>query len=186
VDREELEALVRRGERAKVDLKAEFRLDVGDDRYRERQRSDLAWDIAAMANTRGGLGYLIIGVDEKTGLPSKAGPMSIGADQIQQIVATRCDPPVEFDVEWLVWATGEPVLVIVVPPSDPQAARGCGPGHAHPPRRDHGPGRTQRPHRHGPRHRQRRLRPGGGAHSVAGSPRRGARRGVPRCAGPTS
>ncbi|MBI4494591.1 MAG: putative DNA binding domain-containing protein [Chloroflexi bacterium] len=129
MDYQELEALVQRGETAKVDLKAEYRLDVGDAAYRAKKRSDLAWDIAALANTRGGLGYLVVGIDQATGQPVPGGTVGIAADQIQQILTAHCAPPVFIEIETVPWATGEPILVITIPRSDRKPhvvrERGC-------------------------------------------------------------
>ena len=71
MEQAEVEALIRRRERTKIDFKAECRMDIPA--TRDKRRSDLAWDVAAMANTRGGPGHLVIGIDEKTGRPSTAG-----------------------------------------------------------------------------------------------------------------
>jgi ATP-dependent DNA helicase RecG len=114
----ELEDLVQQGETAKVDLKQEYRLDVGNGAYRAKKRLDLAWDVAALANTRGAPGYLIIGIDEHTGQPSPDGAVGITADQIQTILTTHCQPPVHVEVQTVRWATGEPILVVTVPRSD--------------------------------------------------------------------
>ena len=70
---DELEAIVGGGETARVEFKAEYRLDVGDVRHRDTKKSDLAWDIAALANTRGGSGYLLVGIDERTRSPYRHG-----------------------------------------------------------------------------------------------------------------
>jgi len=129
MERHELEGLVRHGETSKVDLKLEYRLDIGDGALRAQRRSDLAWDIAAMANTRGDPGYLVIGVDETIRLPGPGGAVGISADQVQQIITAHCSPPVEVDVEILPWVSGEPILVITVPRSDRKPhvvkERGC-------------------------------------------------------------
>lgn len=121
MDRQQLEAVVaqvRPGELAKVDLKAEYRLDVGDGACRAKKRSDLAWDVAALANTRGGTGHLIIGIDEATGQPTQGGALGITADQIQQIITTYCAPPMHVEIETTPWASGDPILVITVSRSD--------------------------------------------------------------------
>jgi ATP-dependent DNA helicase RecG len=125
----ELEQLVQQGETAKVDFKQEYRLDVGDGAYRAKKRLDLAWDVAALANTRGAPGYLIIGIDESIRQPLPGGAVGITADQIQTILTAHCQPPVHVEVQTVPWATGEPILVVTVPRSDRKPhvvrERGC-------------------------------------------------------------
>ena len=58
----ELKALLSGWERSKIEAKRELLLDQGSQRQRERKREHLAFDIAAIANTRGGDGYLVIGM----------------------------------------------------------------------------------------------------------------------------
>src|SRR5437868_7084287 len=125
----ELEELVHHGETAKVELKREYRLDVGEGAYRATKRLDLAWDLASLANTRGAPAYLIIGINEHTRKPVTGGAVGVTADQIQAILTSHCQPPVYVDVQTMHWATGEPILVVTVPRSDRKPhvvrERGC-------------------------------------------------------------
>jgi hypothetical protein len=73
--------LVRRGETAKVDFKAEYRLDVGDSKHRDKRRSELACDVAAIANTRSGPAHAPVHPARtrlQRGTPARP-PVSIGA-----------------------------------------------------------------------------------------------------------
>ena len=123
-----LETLVARWEVAKVDFKRECRLDIGDSPHLAKRRSDLAWDVAAIANSRGAPGYLVIGIDEMSRLPVVGGAIGIGADQVQQILASHCQPSVDVDVEIVRWSTDEPILVITIPRSErkPHQVKGRG------------------------------------------------------------
>lgn len=65
----------------------------------ESEKKELAKDIAAIANSKGGRGYLIYGIEDGTkkilGIEGKR----YTEEQIQQIISQRCDPPVSVKLE---------------------------------------------------------------------------------------
>ena len=93
MDRKKLETLIRRDEGTKLDFKQKIDLDL------ESGKKELAKDVCAIANSRGGRGYIVIGVEDKTkkvvGIEGKA----YNEEQIQQIVSSRADPPIPIVYE---------------------------------------------------------------------------------------
>lgn len=83
---------------------------------------DLAKDIAAMANSRGGL--IVYGVDEETGTGAAKEVRSVAAGEgelrrIRAIAQTRIQPGVVIDLEPIVSANGtQTVLALYVPASE--------------------------------------------------------------------
>lgn len=96
MDKKRLINLIKKGEGIKLDFKQRLELDM------ESGRKELAKDICAIANSKGGRGYLIIGIEDKT-------KKIIGVDknykyseeQIQQIVSSRCEPPIPINLEFV-------------------------------------------------------------------------------------
>jgi predicted HTH transcriptional regulator len=88
MDRKKLETIIKRDEGTKLDFKQKIDLDF------ESGRKELAKDVCAIANSRGGRGYIIIGVEDKTkkvvGIEGKA----YNEEQIQQIISSRIEPPI--------------------------------------------------------------------------------------------
>jgi hypothetical protein len=69
----------------------------------EKGHGDLASDVAAMANTRGGL--IVVGIrdiDDRAGELTPIPLPSTERERLTQIVATRISPPVEFDIRLIV------------------------------------------------------------------------------------
>jgi len=109
VSRRQLMAMLRRRERLKVDFKIYLPLSTNE------QKIEFAKDLSAMANTLGGIGYLIVGVDDR-GKVIGVRPDHISEARLQQINAARCDPPVNFDVNSLD-LTSKRVVIIEIPRS---------------------------------------------------------------------
>lgn len=91
---QKLEYLLSREEGAKLDFKAAFDVTT------QSGKKELAKDIIAMANSHGGRGYIIIGVEDKTkkivGLISE----QLNEERIQQILGLRTNPPINVRVEY--------------------------------------------------------------------------------------
>jgi len=105
----ELKNLIKKWERPKVDFKRELRL-----RTKEEKR-EFAKDACAIANSEGGVGYLIIGFDKKKRLVGmQQGQLDEG--QLQQIISHRCDPPIDISLQVLLYR-GKRVGVIEIPPN---------------------------------------------------------------------
>lgn len=67
----------------------------------ESEKKELAKDVAAIANSKGGRGYIIYGIEDGTknilGIEGK----TYTEEQIQQIISQRCDPPVSLKLEMI-------------------------------------------------------------------------------------
>lgn len=95
MDSKKLLNLIKRGEGIKLDLKEMLDLDM------ESGRKELAKDICAIANSRGGRGYLIIGIEDKTKKIIGIDENNYGEEKIQQIVSSRCEPPIPISLEFV-------------------------------------------------------------------------------------
>jgi len=102
-------ALLRRRERLKADFKICLPLSTNE------QKIEFAKDLSAMANTPGGTGHLIVGVDNR-GEVIGVRPDHISETRLQQINAARCDPPVNFDVNSLDLSSKR-IVIIEIPRS---------------------------------------------------------------------
>lgn len=96
MDSKKLLSLIKKEESTKLDFKLKLEL------YYETGKKELAKDICAIANSNGGRGYIIVGVEDKTkrivGLEDED---VFKEEQIQQIVATRCEPPIPIEVDFI-------------------------------------------------------------------------------------
>lgn len=105
MDKRRLLNLIKRGEGTKVDYKQKIDLET------ESSRKELAKDICAIANSKGGRGYLIIGIEDKTkniiGIEDK----KYGEEQIQQIVSSRCEPPIPVSLEFIKFDNKELAII---------------------------------------------------------------------------
>ncbi|MDQ2087697.1 putative DNA binding domain-containing protein [Herbivorax sp. ANBcel31] len=93
MDINKLMRLLKREEGPKLDFKAEINLST----YGEKK--ELAKDVIAMANSRGGRGYIVFGVEDKTKKILGINPKDYKEEQIQQVIYNRCDPPVAVSVD---------------------------------------------------------------------------------------
>ncbi|OAA88842.1 AlbA family DNA-binding domain-containing protein [Clostridium ljungdahlii] len=96
--------LLKKMEGPKLDFKQLLNIDT------DSGRKELAKDICAIANSRGGRGYIIIGIEDKT-------KKIIGVDrnfseeQIQQIISSRIEPPIPISLETLKYK-GKDIVII--------------------------------------------------------------------------
>ena len=95
MDRQKLKQLLRGEEGPKLDFKAELHL------VNESDKKELTKDVIAMANSRGGRGYIIFGVQDKTKKLLGIDSRDFHEEQIQQIIYNRCDPPVPISIEFV-------------------------------------------------------------------------------------
>lgn len=107
MDKKKLIALIKKEEGMKLDFKQRIDLET------ESGRKELAKDICALANSRGGRGYLIIGVEDKTKKIVGVEKGILIEEQIQQIVSARCEPPIPISLH-LVPVDGKQVGVITI------------------------------------------------------------------------
>lgn len=87
--------LIKKSEGPKLDFKLKIDLDT------ESGRKELAKDICAIANSKGGRGYLIIGVEDKHKTVEGIEEITFAEEQIQQIISSRCEPPIPISLELL-------------------------------------------------------------------------------------
>lgn len=96
MDLKKLLSLIKKDEGPKLDFK--LRLELGN----ETGKKELAKDVCAIANSKGGRGHIIIGIEDKTkkiiGIKEED---IFKEEQIQQIVTTRCEPPIPLEVEFI-------------------------------------------------------------------------------------
>lgn len=95
LDESKLVSLLKQEEGPKLDFKACLSL------YTDGERKELTKDVIAIANSRGGRGYIIFGVEDKTKRIIGINPQDFKEEQMQQIIYMRCDPPVPISVDIL-------------------------------------------------------------------------------------
>jgi len=96
MDSKKLLSLIKREEGTKLDFK--LRLELNS----ETGKKELTKDICAIANSNGGRGYIIVGIKDKSkeiiGIQEDD---MFKEEQIQQIIATRCEPPIPIEVDFI-------------------------------------------------------------------------------------
>ena len=93
LDRQKLYILLQKPEGTKLDFKAMLSLKT------ESEKKELAKDVAAIANSKGGRGYIIYGIEDGTKAILGIEEKHYTEEQIQQIISQRCDPPVSVKLE---------------------------------------------------------------------------------------
>lgn len=102
---QKLDELLNAGEGEKLDYKEKFLLDT------ETKKKEFVKDITAIANTKGGRGYIIFGVEDKTRCVVGIEGKHPSEESIFQIISTRCDPPVPIRYEEIIY---DDKLIIVI------------------------------------------------------------------------
>ena len=95
MDGYKLRRLLKQEEGPKLDFKAELNLST------ESEKKELTKDVIAMANSRGGRGYILFGVEDKTKKVLGLSTAEYKEEQIQQIIYNRCDPPVPISMDFI-------------------------------------------------------------------------------------
>lgn len=94
MDIKKLRSILKREEGTKLDFKLKLEL------WNETGKKELAKDVCAIANSNGGRGYIVVGIEDKTkrivGLDEAD---DFHEEQIQQIITSRCEPPIPIEVE---------------------------------------------------------------------------------------
>ncbi len=93
MDEQKLRQLLKQGEGPKLDYKVALHLST------ESEKKELVKDVIAIANTRGGRGHILFGVEDRTRRLVGMDPGEFHEEQIQQIIYNRSDPPVPVQVE---------------------------------------------------------------------------------------
>lgn len=95
VDVHKLKKLLKRPEGKKLDFKRKLLLKHNND------KKEFVKDICAIANSKGGRGYLVYGVEDKTKEIVGVEKHKYDEEKMQQIVCNRCDPPVPIRVDFI-------------------------------------------------------------------------------------
>jgi predicted HTH transcriptional regulator len=106
MDQSKIRQLVRKHEGPKHDFKVMLQLDT------ESERKELTRDVIAIANSRGGRGYIIFGIEDKTQKVVGVKREDFNEEQIQQIIYSRSDPPVTVGLDFVQYQ--EKTLAILV------------------------------------------------------------------------
>ncbi|CCJ33721.1 helix-turn-helix domain-containing protein [Caloramator australicus] len=93
MDFQKLLSLISKEEGLKLDFKEKLNIDT------ESGKKELAKDICAIANSKGGRGYLIFGIEDKSKKIIGINKDLFSEEKIQQIVSTRIEPPVPVSVD---------------------------------------------------------------------------------------
>lgn len=107
MDIQRLKQLLSREEDEKMDFKAELNLTT------EGEKKELVKDVTAIANSRGGRGYILYGIEDKTKRVLGINPEDFLEEQIQQIIYNRTDPPVPVSLD-LVTHKDKSVAVLTI------------------------------------------------------------------------
>ncbi|MCX7773143.1 MAG: putative DNA binding domain-containing protein [Clostridia bacterium] len=107
MDIQKVKQLLSREENEKLDFKAELHL------LTESDKKELVKDVTAMANTRGGRGHILFGVEDKTKRILGVDPTQFHEEQIQQIIYNRSDPPVPVNLD-LVQIEDKTIAVLTI------------------------------------------------------------------------
>jgi predicted HTH transcriptional regulator len=93
MDHGKIKKLLESEESTKLDFKATLKLDT------ESAKKELAKDVIAIANSRGGRGYILFGIEDKTKKVLGIGDTDFNEEKVQQIIYNRCDPPIAVSLE---------------------------------------------------------------------------------------
>ncbi|MCX7749412.1 MAG: putative DNA binding domain-containing protein [Clostridia bacterium] len=107
MDKYKLKRLLRQEEGPKLDFKAALNLGT------ESEKKELTKDVIAIANSRGGRGYIVFGVEDKTKRILGIDIKEFKEEQIQQVIYNRCDPPVPISIDY-VRLEGKMIAVLTV------------------------------------------------------------------------
>ena len=106
-DWEFVQRLLQQKEVAKVDFKLELHTKT------KEEKAEFIKDMIAFANAPGREGYLLIGVDPETEVPTKPPNRKITEEHLQQIVSRYCKPFIEIEYE-RVMSGGKVVGLLIV------------------------------------------------------------------------
>lgn len=108
MDIKKLTNLLKKEERPKLD----FKLTI--DLWTEGGKKEFAKDVCAIANSKGGRGYIIAGIMDKT--KEIVGVNNIDSffeEKVQQIISSRCEPPIPIALDFIK-IDSKDVLVVTI------------------------------------------------------------------------
>jgi predicted HTH transcriptional regulator len=107
MDTKKVSILLKRDEGTKLDFKQKIDIQF------ESGKKELAKDICAIANSRGGRGYLIIGVEDKTKKIIGMDASEFKEEQLQQIISSRCEPPIPISLDFVVYESKSLAIITI-------------------------------------------------------------------------
>jgi len=107
MDSKRISMLLKRDEGTKLDFK--LKIDILSD----GGKKELAKDISAIANSRGGRGYIIIGVEDKTKRIIGINPYDFQEEQFQQIISSRCEPPIPVSIDFVTYQSKNLAIITI-------------------------------------------------------------------------
>lgn len=80
----------------------------------ESNKKELAKDVCAIANSKGGRGYLVIGIHDKTKIVEGIeNDKLLTEEQLQQVISSRCEPPIPISIDNFI-LEGKTIAVITI------------------------------------------------------------------------
>lgn len=107
MDNKKISILLKRDEGTKLDFKLKMDILI------ESGKKELAKDICAIANSRGGRGYIVIGVEDKTKKIVGINVVDFKEEQFQQIISSRCEPPIPISIEYVVYQSKSLAIITI-------------------------------------------------------------------------
>jgi predicted HTH transcriptional regulator len=107
MDKQKLLALLQKPEGTKLDFKKQMLLRT------DSEKKELSKDVCAIANAKGGRGYIIFGVEDYTKRIVGIEEVKYREEQMQQIISQRCDPPVQIAFE-IIYLENKPLGVLTI------------------------------------------------------------------------
>lgn len=104
---QKLEELLSHGESEKLDYKLELKLEL------ESHKKEFAKDVCAIANSKGGRGYIIFGIEDKTKKVVGVTTKVYEEERVQQLVSSRLDPPVPVRLEEIIYQ-GKKIVILII------------------------------------------------------------------------
>lgn len=99
--------LLTKDENPKLDFKLKLSTET------ESSKKELAKDVSAIANSKGGRGFILFGIEDKTKVIIGIDKNEFIEERIQQVISTRIDPPVPISVD-VVNVNGKDIGVITI------------------------------------------------------------------------
>ncbi|MCB2292862.1 putative DNA binding domain-containing protein [Clostridium algoriphilum] len=107
MDIKKIRMLLKRDEGTKLDFKQKI------DALTEGGKKELAKDVSAIANSRGGRGYIIVGVEDKTKRIVGIDDYQFKEEQIQQIISSRCEPPIPVSIDFVIYQSKKIAIITI-------------------------------------------------------------------------
>lgn len=108
MDIKKLLRIIRKEENEKLDFKERMNINS------ESEKKEFAKDICAMANSKGGRGYIVVGIQDKSKkIVGVDDTSKLNEEKMQQIISSRCEPPIPISVED-VFVNKKKVIVITI------------------------------------------------------------------------